>query len=445
MSRKPKPAALPAPPPPPEGVEVFGLGDAATLAFVVERRRRQDVAAAEELRGVAAYADANRVDETDPMICRAIEPDLGPLYYGPLLGREGELRLAGQGAFAVCEFAVAELAAALGMSEAGARAYVGQAVELRDRLPRLWGQVMVGVVPAWKARQVATETIPVSAEAAAYVDAQLAPFAHRLSLTRTLRAVEAAILRHDPALAAERARKAAEKRGVWVEDRIDGISEIHAITGTPDAVAFDTALNAVAGSLKALGNTDPEQVRRAKAVGVLADPQYALDLHTDAIEGFTGIAGSTTDHGTGHVARVPRLGPRALETVEQWLGGLTPGARVTVTPVVDLNQSISVDAHEAPDRLRNQVDERDHTCVFPWCGRRGRYDLDHIEPYVDPDEGGPPGQTSTANLAKVCRFHHRVKTHSEWDYRREPDGSLTWTSPLGRSYTVDHQGATALD
>ena len=60
MSRKPAPAAQPvAPPPPPEGAEVFGLGNAATLAFVVERRRRQDLAAAEELRGVAAFADAN--------------------------------------------------------------------------------------------------------------------------------------------------------------------------------------------------------------------------------------------------------------------------------------------------------------------------------------------------------------------------------------------------
>jgi hypothetical protein len=91
------------------------------------------------------------------------------------------------------------------------------------------------------------------------------------------------------------------------------------------------------------------------------------------------------------------------------------------------------------------VTERDHGCRFPWCGRQGRYDLDHIVPYLDPDEGGPPGQTSTANTARLCRFHHRVKTHSEWHYQREPDGSLTWTSPLGRRYTVDHHGTHAHD
>jgi hypothetical protein len=45
----------------------------------------------------------------------------------------------------------------------------------------------------------------------------------------------------------------------------------------------------------------------------------------------------------------------------------------------------------------------------------------------------------------LCRFHHRVKTYSEWDYRREPDGSLTWTSPLGRTYTVDQHGTRSHD
>ena len=50
-------------------------------------------------------------------------------------GVEGMLRLAGQGAFMVEEYAVAELATALGLKEPPGRAYVGQAVELRDRLP----------------------------------------------------------------------------------------------------------------------------------------------------------------------------------------------------------------------------------------------------------------------------------------------------------------------
>ncbi len=163
-----------------------------------------------------------------------------------------------------------------------------------------------------------------------------------------------------------------------------------------------------------------------------------MHLHTDAIATFT------SDTAPG-VARVTRLGARSVAAVEQWLADLAPGARVTITPVVDLTEQISVDAYEVPDRLRAQVVERDSGCRFPWCGRQGRHDLDHIDPYVPTDDGGPPGQTSTTNLARLCRFHHRVKTHSEWDYRREPDGTLTWTSPLRRTYTVDENGTRAHD
>src|SRR3954454_10405768 len=254
-------------------VDPFGLDPAATLAFVVDRRRRQDLAAAEELRGVTQWADLHRV--TDGTI-GSIDDDLVemicPLTVGGndrLLGREGQLRLAGQGAFMVTEFAVCELAAALSLSEPAARSYLGQGLELRDRLPRWCTAVMAGRLPAWKARRIAEQTLPLTAAAAAYVDAHLAPFAHQLSLVRITRAVDAAILRHDPDHAAERAAKAAEQRGVWVDDDLDGTSRITAVTTTPDAAAFEAAVHDVAAALAALRSTAPEQVRPATAVGVL--------------------------------------------------------------------------------------------------------------------------------------------------------------------------------
>ena len=461
---------------PPVGpVEVLGLDAAATMSFAVEQRRRRDAAAAEELRAITHWADLHRVEGDE---VGSIDPDLVEMLFpagsgDSVLGREGELRLAGQGAFAVTEFAVCQLAAAFGMSEHAARAYVGQGLELRDRLPRLWQRVMGGELPAWKALKIAEQTIPLTASAADYVDRHLAPFAQKMSFTRIMRTVEAAIDRHDPETAAERAAKAAEGRGVWIDhdtggnEGSDGTSEIRGIVNTPDAVAFDAALDRVAGALAALGDLDRDQVRRAKAVGVLADPQLALDLtngrpgdgaeagrlparrkrqrptihvhlHTDAVTGV--VSDATTGNGTGHLARVERFGARSLEAVQQWLADLAPGAQVTVTPVVDLTEHIAADQHEAPDRLRNQVTERDDSCRFPWCGRQGVFDLDHIEPYVDPDEGGPPGQTNTHNIARLCRFHHRVKTHGGWTYQRDPSGSVTWTSPLGRVYTVDEHG-----
>ncbi len=53
-------------------------------------------------------------------------------------GTEDELAIAGDGAPLVAEFCVAELALALGMSTGAGKRYLGDAVETRYRLPRLW-------------------------------------------------------------------------------------------------------------------------------------------------------------------------------------------------------------------------------------------------------------------------------------------------------------------
>ena len=80
---------------------------------------------------------------------------------------------------------------------------------------------------------------------------------------------------------------------------------------------------------------------------------------------------------------------------------------------------------------------RDGHCVFPGCPVDSRScDLDHIRPYRDPDDGGPPGQTGPANLAPLCRRHHRLKTHAGWHYPRDGTG-YAWTSPDGLTYRTD--------
>ncbi len=81
---------------------------------------------------------------------------------------------------------------------------------------------------------------------------------------------------------------------------------------------------------------------------------------------------------------------------------------------------------------------RDPVCVHPRCDRSARdCDVDHIAAYVEIDDGGLPGQTSPANLAPLCRRHHRAKTHHGWRYSRAPDGRYVWTSPRGHTFTSD--------
>ena len=132
------------------------------------------------------------------------------------------------------------------------------------------------------------------------------------------------------------------------------------------------------------------------------------------------------------------LGVATVERIEAWLARHTAaGGRAKVTPVLDLARGDAVDRHDPPPRMAEHVRLRDPQCVFPYCQTHARdCDLDHVIPYVPPDEGGPPGQTSPQNLAPLCRRHHRAKTAKRWRYQRTDDGSYAWTSPQADRYLV---------
>ena len=131
-----------------------------------------------------------------------------------------------------------------------------------------------------------------------------------------------------------------------------------------------------------------------------------------------------------------------LDQVKDWCADSR--VKVTVKPVIDLNADLATPAYAVPDRIREQVILRDRACVFPWCTRPARgCDVDHVTEYDhDADaEGRPqPGPTTTGNLACLCRFHHRLKTHTAWRYRMVEPGVFEWTSPHGHHYLRDHHG-----
>ena len=136
-----------------------------------------------------------------------------------------------------------------------------------------------------------------------------------------------------------------------------------------------------------------------------------------------------------------------LDQVKDWCGDSR--TKVTIKPVIDLNAQLSTPAYEVPDRIRDQVVLRDRTCVFPWCTRPARRcDIDHITEFDhDAEAEGRPqlGPTATWNLACLCRFHHRLKTHSPWRYAMVAPGVFEWTAPHGDRYRRDRSGTTELD
>ena len=168
---------------------------AGLLTAAKERRRVADAAEAELLELACSWAEAHPPESIHDAAAFQIP------------GSEHEERIAGVGCPLVAEFCIAEFGAVLGMSTVSAKHLIGQALELRYRLPRLYRQVQAGAVPAWRARRVAEATIHahpgLSPEAAGWVDAQVAPFAGRCGAAQVDRVVAEAIRRHGPAVLPE--------------------------------------------------------------------------------------------------------------------------------------------------------------------------------------------------------------------------------------------------
>ena len=72
---------------------------------------------------------------------------------------------------------------------------------------------------------------------------------------------------------------------------------------------------------------------------------------------------------------------------------------VDVTTICRMGRSL-------PTALRTALVERDRGCVVPGCDTTQGLEIDHWR--IDHAAGGP---LSMDNLARLCRYHHYLKTH----------------------------------
>ena len=446
------------------------LSDRELLAATRDADLQENAAAARKLVLAAAWADRHPPESIIDSAC----------FTAP--GSEHEEPIAGEGCPSVAEFSVVEFGAVLGLSSTAAKRMIGHALELRHRLPRLWARVQAGEVAAWRARRVAEATIhacpSLTIESAAWVDAQVAPFAERIGVAQLDRTVEEAIVRQGPVVLPEDPERpdppCPDSRHVTLVDEHigwGGTMRVEAELDLADALDLDHALKTGAAELAALGSQESLDGRRATALGHLARHQLALDLY-----GAGAIGEDTAPPEPSEALPTARelvlhlhlaadvLGDRSLsfdplgrleegqrllllDQIKQWCGD--SHTRVSVKPVIDLNREITVPGYRPTTRQIEHVRLRDGTCVFPWCTRPARRcDVDHVTPYdhdAETEGREQPGPTTTANLASLCRFHHRLKTHGRWRVEALAPGVLHWTSPHGHQFLHDPSGTTAVD
>lgn len=345
--------------------------------------------------------------------------------------------------------ASAGLGTALGRSTVAADRLIRQALTLRHRLPLHWGLVLDGSLESYRARRIADAVAGCPDDICAHIDEHVAPVASTIGAVKLERLLEEAwILLHEEQVELER-QAALESRHVTIdESSIDhtGVADLTARAEWDDLAAFDETLAAVAGALAAHDEAeelpaDSLDVRRSRALGVLADPARALallegrpapaptrrtqlNLHLtlDSMQRY-GLLGRD-----GHLDR-PLLG----EAVRAWCG--RPARGLTVVPVIDLDDHAQVGQYEISGRNRQRQQLAHPTCVFPWCSRPShRCDLDHRVPH------GDGGASCDCNLAPLCRRHHRLKTHRGYRYTLIEPGTWLWSTPHGLQLLRDRGG-----
>ena len=206
-------------------------------------------------------------------------PDSQAPVEKPLPGAEQGRQLGGDGTPEVLEFAGAEFGARMEVSSGSARALMADALDLRHRLPELWQLIMTGGVPAWKARKVAQATRHLSRDSAMQVDAAVARAIVGLPWGRFETLLGAKIIEADPRAAEEQAK-------IWEAERFvrsgrtnqSGLKLLIAKANAGDVIYFLATVNRIAEILKLQGDMESVDVRRSKAIGVLAQPALALQL-----------------------------------------------------------------------------------------------------------------------------------------------------------------------
>ena len=343
---------------------------------------------------------------------------------------------------------VAEVGAALGISRGRAKAQLEYAIVLRDRLPRFAELFATGVIDFRLMATVVSRTDLVEdPELLGRLDALLAkhsPKWMKFSGPKLAERIDAWVARFDPA-GVRVPNPPTDNRYVHLWAYKSGMASMNANIPLPQAEFIDQRLDELADTVCP---DDPRtrNQRRADALGALAAQHSRLACGCGspacvaASDGkslgqivINVLADQETLHGTSDApGYLPGWGPIPADQVRDL------AATAKFKPL-RWPSDVAEPGYRPSKALADFVRARDLTCRFPDCDKPAEFcDLDHTTPW-------PHGPTHPSNVKCVCRYHHLLKTFytgiGGWDDVQLPDGTVTWTSPSGRTYTTTPGGA----
>jgi hypothetical protein len=187
--------------------------------------------------------------------------------------------------------------------------------------------------------------------------------------------------------------------------------------------------HALGGELGGAGPISPEACRRLACDGAVT--RVLVTRHPTAHPGHPGHdAGPGGDHqhrpaaGPGAEVGSPADAQGGAAGLAGWLRAaidrLPPPLGGAPSQPLDVGRASRV----VTPTQRTALAVRDGGCVFPDCTRPLAWcEGHHLLHWLD---GGP---TDLANLALLCRAHHRAVHEGGWQLTRGPDGHFTTTPP----------------
>ena len=351
---------------------------------------------------------------------------------------------AGEGPnFGVDEAEREDISTALRLAPATAQVRIDVARTLVNNLPNICSALAFGEISSAHATVIARETAAAISDGMAestifQIEQKAIAFAEFHTPGQLANHVRNAVARLAPEEFEEIASRAQSLRRVSCYNDADGMSTVVAILPAADAQVVMNSIEAfilrenqkpaIEGTPKL--NIDMKRADALTAIcaNFLTSLDGAVQSHrrpltvnvTIDLPTLLGLAenpGQLAGYGA-----IPAAGARELASDGKW-------KRFITEPQTGNLLDFGRESYEPPQQLKDFLIARDRTCRFPGCRRSALLsDLDHAESW----ESG--GRTSAENIGALCRRHHRLKTHDGWKIESFPDGSCTWTSPLGKEF-----------
>jgi RES domain-containing protein len=325
------------------------------------------------------------------------------------------------------EGAVGEVRAALSLTRRAAEADLDLAWTLRQRLPQVLAALRSGRLDLRRARVIADGTGHLDEATARSVADHALTQAEGRTTGQLRQLIHRLCIETDPDDAERRRRSALADRCLIAELGDDSTATIIASDLPPDRVA--AAMDRIDRMARSLRRPAEER----------SIDQLRADVFLDLLEGTSsGPPSGTVDIRVDlttligldeRAAELGGYGPVVADIARQmserfgvaWRIGVTDGSGRVVHSGITRRRPTSA--------YRRAVEVRDQTCVFPGCRMpASSCDLDHRIRVVD------GGVTHPDQLVPLCRHDHVIRHRFDWTHVRNPDGSHTWTSPLGVEY-----------